>query len=283
MNRTPYDRLAKTTFTATLQGAGVVKTHVETISPAYYVDLVFEPDAAKLHALASWGWLGRIAATGPVLFEFFHNPPDVQKVRTCFIKHGLWLESHEKSNKAPPRLWLFSAGRPGSAITHFGFRRDRSWPSGVYNLKAGWPGAALVVVNELPVIRETLLLRLLGRDKVLAHALKELANLPGGSPELRVLNYNLVPVRLRRSANNQEELMSTIFERAEKWEKRLEKRAHRQGERKGQLELLKKLLKLKFPKAGAAALTRLDDATDKQLAKWSERVLFAESLNEVFR
>ncbi len=274
MSRTPYDRLAKATITAALESAGEVKAHVETQAPAVYVDLVFEPDSARLHELERFGWLRRIAGAGPVLFEFFHNPPDVEKVRTCIIKHGLWLEKIGKTDKPPPRLWIISAGRPLTAMRYFGFRRDRAWSRGVYSLKAGWPGASLVVVNELPTVRETLLLRVLGRDKVLARALRELAALPVGSAETLVLDYKLVR-SLRANTNMTEKLMTTYLERAE--------RRKKQWQREGQLELLKKQLKFKFPKATASVLAGLEGATSRQIVKWSERVLFAGSLDEVFR
>ena len=56
------------------------------------------------------------------------------------------------------------------------------WPTGVYE---GPPSlwTHLVVVSELPVVRSTLLLRLLGAGQTQEHAITEIKALPADAPE----------------------------------------------------------------------------------------------------
>ena len=55
-----------------------------------------------------------------------------------------------------------------------------------------------------------------------------------------------------------------------------------QGIPRGVREALRKQLRLKFPTASEAALARLDEADLPTLEKWSERVLWATSIEDVF-
>ena len=54
------------------------------------------------------------------------------------------------------------------------------------------------------------------------------------------------------------------------------------GEAKGRVSLLQKLLKLKFPQASEQDLAPLASATNEQLECWAERVLSANTLEELF-
>jgi flagellar biosynthesis/type III secretory pathway protein FliH len=56
----------------------------------------------------------------------------------------------------------------------------------------------------------------------------------------------------------------------------------KQGRAEGQRKLLAKLLRLKFGPLDAASEERLAGATPAQLGKWAERVLKAESLDQVW-
>jgi hypothetical protein len=55
-----------------------------------------------------------------------------------------------------------------------------------------------------------------------------------------------------------------------------------QGIPRGVRVTLRKLLLLKFPTASEASLARLEEADLQTLEKWSERVLWATSIEDVF-
>jgi hypothetical protein len=89
------------------------------------------------------------------------------------------------------------------------------WPSGIYE---GPPllWTRLVVVSELPVARDTLLLRLLGAGQVLKQAIAELKELQEEAPERMLALPILVRLRLevptdlsKRTSEDQEFLMDT--------------------------------------------------------------------------
>lgn len=75
-------------------------------------------------------------------------------------------------------LWVISSGRSAGALKAFALRPAKGWPRGVYAGPQPAVPMRLVVVSELPEVRSTLLLRLMGRGAVFRRALRELARLP---------------------------------------------------------------------------------------------------------
>jgi hypothetical protein len=104
--------------------------------------------------------------------------------------------------KVPPPIptqWVISSGRPERGIEGLWLRPIDGWPSGFYE---GPPllWTRLVVVSELPVTRDTLLLRLLGAGRVLNQAIAELKALQAEAPERTLALPILLRLRLEISA-----------------------------------------------------------------------------------
>jgi hypothetical protein len=57
----------------------------------------------------------------------------------------------------------------------------------------------------------------------------------------------------------------------------------KQGETKGKAAVLKRLVQLKFGQIDELVLSRITDASSQQLDLWLQRILFAPSLDELFR
>ena len=55
-----------------------------------------------------------------------------------------------------------------------------------------------------------------------------------------------------------------------------------EGRKEGQVEVLLRLLSLRFGKLPAPVVQRMQEAADAELAGWTERVLTAPSLDAVF-
>lgn len=55
-----------------------------------------------------------------------------------------------------------------------------------------------------------------------------------------------------------------------------------EGRVEGQIEVLRRQLRLKFPRASKSAFSRLDNATAAELETWCERIVTATTLDEVF-
>jgi hypothetical protein len=128
------------------------------------------------------GLLGRIA-DGPSTLEFFHDTPSGETLADCLIKHGAFrhLLSLRATQPAVPTQWIISSGRPDRGIDGLWLQRIAGSPPGLYE---GPPllWTRLVVVSELPVARDTLLVRLLGAGAVLKQAIAELRALREEDP-----------------------------------------------------------------------------------------------------
>ena len=149
-----------------------------------------------------------------------HGPTFIahgEELRVCLIKHGEFRNflSRRKTISPLPIQWVISSGRPGAGIDGLGFRPMTSEPRGIYE-SPPLHCTRLVVVSELPVARDTLLVRLLGAGAVLKQAITELQALPAEAPERRLALPVLLRLRLtvptgpaQQTSDDQEFLMNT--------------------------------------------------------------------------
>jgi hypothetical protein len=214
--RTRFDQFGKQMVRAALEASGTVETDAEVSVDTRRIDLWFMPDPAHGTVPGYLGMLGRIAG-GPSTLEFFHNTPSGEELATCLIKHGEFRHflSLRRTPPAVPTQWVISSGRPDGGIDGLWLRQIAGWSAGVYE---GPPllWTRLVVVNELPVTRDTLLVRLLGAGAVLRQASAELKELPAEAPERTLALPVLLRLRLtvpsdpeKQTTDDQEFLMDT--------------------------------------------------------------------------
>jgi hypothetical protein len=191
--RTPFDDFGKQLLRGALEGRGFVETDAEVSVDTRRIDVWFTPgptgDALAEH-LGLFDRMTRAAST----VELFHTTPGGDELAGCLIKHGDFRHGLSLRKVPPPvpMQWVISSGRPSSGIDGLWLRPMADWSAGIYE---GPPllWTRLVVVNELPVVPETLMLRLLGAGSVLKQAMVELDALPADA-EVRTLAQ---PVLLR--------------------------------------------------------------------------------------
>jgi hypothetical protein len=222
--RTPFDQLGKEMVSTALHSHGLVMTEHEIAVNPRRIDVWFTPRSRQAALPDHLGLLRRILRR-PCTVEFEHEMPNGAKLAARLIKHGDFrhLLSLDKTRTPLPHgerpripiLWVISAVRPTAGIRGLKLRRMRRWPSGLYEA-AHLLFMRLVVVSELPVRRDTLLLRLLGADGVLRRALDELEALPEPAPERTLALPILLRLRLaiptnpaERTSAEQEFLMQT--------------------------------------------------------------------------
>jgi len=216
VTRTRFDQFGKQMVRAAVARRGPVETDAEVQADTRRIDLWFTPDSTLAPVPDCLGLLGRITA-GPSTLEFFHNTPSGDELAGCLIKHGEFRHflSLREPPPAIPTQWVISSGRPERGIEGLWLRPMNGWPAGIY---AGPPllWTRLVVVSELPVARDTLLLRLLGAGRVLKQAIAELKALEGEAPERTLALPILLRLRLeipadpvKQSNDDQEFLMNT--------------------------------------------------------------------------
>jgi hypothetical protein len=285
--RTPFDRFAKEAWSAILERAARVETESEVAADVQFVDLTYEPDPTKLAALEPFGLVARMVKEGPGLLEFFHSAPSVDDVLFCIQKQ---IERRRKRRDPAvdpaPRLWILTAGRPAKALDELGFAHDAAWPWGVHRCAPGFL-VKLIVVSDLPVTRDTLLLRILGAGPVLKTAIAELAALPADAPERGVV----LPIVLRlwgergsatHSAEDEDFYMSTQAI-VQQWERELLEKGAATGALKKTRDVLMRQLRTRFGNLDAAAESRIAKATAEELDRWVERVIVAERIDDVFK
>lgn len=137
-----------------------------------------------------------------------------------------------------PFMWIISAGRPESLIAEYGFTQRPGLPSGIYQLAPGWR-IGLIVINELPPGKPTLLLRLMGAVGSQRQALAELRALPADDPDLPALLRLVASLRhtLSRATNilpeDKEEFMTAAWADFELYEQRIRKESRNEGRKEG--------------------------------------------------
>ncbi|MBI5517918.1 MAG: hypothetical protein HY909_29370 [Deltaproteobacteria bacterium] len=192
----PYDVMARGLLEGALTGPCVVRTEESVVADARAIDTLVEPLPGRAGELASRGLLGRMALE-PGSIEAFHDPPSLDEVDECLLK-VIALHSRQRatwralplprSASPPPRpgLWVVSAGVPDAVLEAWALAPMDGWPTGCF-ANASVRAPRLVVVSQLQRTRETLLLRLLGTDRVLRAAFEDLHALPEDAWEREML------------------------------------------------------------------------------------------------
>jgi hypothetical protein len=303
-----YDQFAKNLLRDALTPAANAETEVEVTVARQMIDVWCVPDPARDAERARLGLLGEMA-TEPSLFEPFRNTPSLDRVRSCLRKQLNWHHELERRARsaagvAPeaeepevtpmvpfPTLVVISPGRPETVLGGFGCRRVRR---GVYQAVRDLK-LRVVVLAELPQTRQTLLLRLLGKGRVLLQALSDLERLSDDAWEKGIatpllLHFHFVTAA---SATNEEDEMSAEiqawYEEYQQKQKKSREEALRQGLEQGRKQglnegarsLLLRQLSARFGNLPAAVVSRIGAAGAKEIERWGERVLKAQTLDEV--
>jgi hypothetical protein len=245
-----FDHVGKKILRGTLAPGGAVAGQLEIPSAdAQAVDTFFEPDPSREAERRRIGLLGRMAE-GPTMFELFHDPPGLDELRACFRKqlgldHSRVLEAAkgDEHRRPPfPRLCVITTGRPERVLGGYGFSPTAGFPAGFYDRDEA-DACGIVVLRELPRVRETLILRLMAAGAVLNEALAELDRLPADAWERAVAIPPLVEARFKIPQDVADEaerefLMSTQ-DLYEEWKQKTEQAGVERGiEHKAKQDLL---------------------------------------------
>jgi hypothetical protein len=147
----------------------------------------------------------------------------------------LHLEGKPLPDEPEPWMWILCAGRPTEGLITLKCEQALSFPPGVY-LAPPLLRLGIVVVNELPVNRETLLVRLLGQKAVFEQAMNELKDLPVDAPErqkvLPVMRRYYMDTENRRAGGRAEKVSGEDEEDRRitmDWVEEIEANGHSQG------------------------------------------------------
>ena len=289
--RTRFDLFGKDMVSTALETCGPVVTDAEVPADPRKIDLWFMPDSTREPVPDYLGLLSRLLA-GPSTLEFFHNTPNGDELAACVVKHGMFRHRLLLRKEPPPIpiQWVISAGRPRDGIEGLWLRAmnvNDSWPAGIYE---GPPllWTRLVVVNELPVRRDTLLLRLLGADRVLDRAIAELKVLEADAPERTLALPILLRLRLevptdpaKQTSEDREFLMHTQ-DIVETWRQEAVQEGRTEGRTEMQAEAVLTVLRVRGIDVPDAARERILTQKDlEQLKRWLEKAAVVSSIREV--
>ena len=239
--KTPYDQLAKGLIQAVLEPAGHVETDAEIAGEVQHADAWFVPDQARVHLLAERGAIGRMGHE-PAIFEPFSSTPGPDQVYECLRKqltlHRRRVLEASRSGRRPPALppalWVISPGRPARVLSGYAMEPMANWWPGIYSAQAENLCLWVLDLSSLPRIRDTLLLRLMGRRHVLAGALQEVARLTPGDWEWLAAVPRVVQLKLSLPPDEEsQEAVMAMQDVYEQWERGVLQRGREEGLEKG--------------------------------------------------
>jgi hypothetical protein len=275
------DQLGKNVLRDFFVLVGAVETEVEVpAGDAQRIDLwhVPNPELLEAHPEIEPGLLRSMAAE-PGMVEIWSAAPDTADFHDCIRKHRQWhhtLELRTGSRIPLPSAWLVSAGRPDTVLCDFGFVPDASVVSrGLYTTGApGWR-VHIVVISELPRVRSTVLLRLLGSARVRRMALRDLAALPEDAWERQVafpwlvrLSFEVPADLVARLPAEERDLVMETREWYEQFNARRLEEAEERGRCKTMARLCGKRLGRSLTEVENATLvTRLDQLGEERVTE----------------
>jgi hypothetical protein len=278
--RNRFDQFGKNILHDTLRLRGDTQTETE-VPPgdAQRIDVWFVPDSTRQRAGPGFSGVLGAMAEAPALIELWSEVPQEKHFHRCLRKRYAWhhaLELRDKHDWAMPSLWAISAGRPEGLLERFGFELAPEGPVGHYRTPApGWL-VRVVVVGELPRVRDTILLRLLGHRPVRRQAMEDLKRLPEDAYERGVAQPWLVRLKLDLEAAGPTMLSPDDKETAmdvQEWFKQYEGDLIQRSKAEGRTEGLQPLAHL-FERRLGRALTSGERAmlVERLLEQGAERV-----------
>jgi hypothetical protein len=218
MTHNPHDEFVKEYLPELYKDYGIVTPSFSVSSEVRQVDVYFEPTKEVPTTPETLGLLGKLAQK-PCLLEVYRNPVQLNQVRECLsklldiqqrkIKEAKRINQSLKEDNLP-FLWIISPTISDNILSKCEAKARDNWSEGVYFLSE-MLNTGLVAIHQLPVNRNTLWLRILGRGKVQEKAIKEVQTLPSNYHN-RDLVLELIYGLWTRIQDNQKETPITESE-----------------------------------------------------------------------
>jgi Domain of unknown function (DUF4351) len=282
MTRFPHDQFAKDFLESLLSPLGQVQTSLKISGEVREVDVYFIPDP-QLAPIQELGILAECAKT-TVIFEPFRNSVKVPQIRSCMSKlydlHSYLLREAKRQSQPElgedvlPNLWVLTPTLSAQILEGLGAKLEPDkWGEGVYllspTLKTG-----IIVIHQLPQTPTTLWVRLLGKGRVQARAIREVAALPAEHPyrtnALDLLGNLKVILEARETIEPEEQelimqLSPLYLEKLQEAQQIGEQLGEQRGEIKGQQNIVIRLLKRRVGDISAEVLARVAILSLEQL------------------
>jgi hypothetical protein len=185
MSQFPHDEFVKEYLPELITNYGKTNSGENVNAERREIDVFFQPTKEVPTTPETLGLLGKLAQT-TVLFEVFRNPVESHQIKECLGKLfdvQSAFRKEKRRNKSElaletePFLWILTPTLAEQKLELFAAKPKSDWKEGIYFLPPGFD-TGIVVIHQLPVNRETLWMRILGKGKVQENAIDELKALP---------------------------------------------------------------------------------------------------------
>lgn len=249
MTRFIHDQFAKDYLEELLTPYGEVQAARRVAGEVREIDVYFIPRQPG-NISETLGLLGQFATTS-ALFEPFRNPAAPTEICDCLLKllevrGDLQRQANRNNTRIQesdlPKLWILTPTASASLLSGFGANPKADFLPGVYFM-AEYLRTAIVAIHQLPILPETLWLRIIGRGNVQKQAIDELEALSSDNPFRKAtleLLYNLQQ-NLQVTQNPDEEDRELVMRLTPLYQQDREQ-AIQQGERL----VVENLLKVRF-------------------------------------
>jgi hypothetical protein len=241
----PFDAFNKSLFRELLSPFGQVIPNMAVAGEERAIDIFFAPAPETVLDPAE---LGRLAPMldKPALLEPVRSQLSEAEVCNCLLKlllvHADANRQAEREGRSLPsddlpRLWILAAAVSDRLIEVFGGQIDETWGEGFYFLPARLR-SAIVAIAELPVLPETLWLRLLGRGRTQEDAIAELLLLPERDPRRNSALSLLVAWRISMEVMEQVDseerrILMALTQAYQEWEQQTKRQGREEGLQQG--------------------------------------------------
>jgi hypothetical protein len=242
MTKKPHDEFSKLYLKGMLSpfGQEVEISFEVPVGEPQQVDVWFIPKSHQ--PIAELGLLGKMVTT-PALLEAFRNPISEDDLFSCFeklckvrgeLKRTARREKRKLRITDKPHLWLIVPTASEERLEGCHAKPYPGWGDGFFfcgkTFRIGF-----VVVHQLPVVPETLFLRMLGRGTVQTQAFAELLQLPVDPLRTFALEkftkLQLMIKKQRTISKDDREIMSNIDAIYEEWRNTTRREAREEGDR----------------------------------------------------
>ncbi len=257
MTQKPHDSFSKHYLKGMLEPFGEEVRISFELPPgeSQQVDVWFVPKSRQ--PVSELGMLGQMVVS-PSLLEVFRNPIGEDDLfgcieKLCKVRGELKREAKREKRKIEvddrPYLWLIVPTASAKTLAGCHAEPKSGWPDGFFfwgeTLRIGF-----VVIHQLPIVPETLFLRLLGRDAVQRQAVAELVQWPEQPLKTfifdQITKYQIMLKSSRTLSKADQETMVNIEPIYEAWANEKRQEGREEGREESDRAALEAMLTFKF-------------------------------------
>lgn len=258
MTRFIHDQFAKDYLEQLLTPYGEVQAPRRVSGEVRQIDVYFIPKSQPSTIPDTLGILGQFAATAS-LFEPFRNAASATEICDCLLKllevrGDLQRQANRNNTRIIesnlPKLWILTPTASDQILSGFGANPKDDYLPGIHFMPECLR-TAIVAIHQLPLIPETLWLRIIGRGNFQKQAIDELEALTPDNPFRKAtleLLYNLQQ-NLQVTQNQDEEDRELLMRLAPLYQQDREQaiqEGKQQGIQQGERLVVENLLKVRF-------------------------------------